>query len=97
MPLANVTGWGDPCFIDDAADATYPTLTSVLGNCNLPAANYLMLACRRTGADVLSVLAWAPSTDVLFDTGGASVPHVANGVGAWRVVHGVRPRGGVVY
>ncbi|MCA9637586.1 MAG: DUF4215 domain-containing protein [Myxococcales bacterium] len=41
----------------------------------------LMLACRRLGDPVFTLLAHAPRADVFFDTGNTNTPHVANGAG----------------
>lgn len=60
------------------------------------------MACRATSANTLDVLAWAPRSDVLFDTGASSTSttlHNANNVGwyynsAWS--WGFAPQGDTI-
>jgi hypothetical protein len=40
-----------------------------------------MMACRQKGSSTLAIAAYAPITDVMFDTGTGNTPHAANGVG----------------
>ena len=78
VPESWLTGW-TLCFGDDYDDAAYPNITAVLaGPCR---GSLLLLACRATGVQYLTVLACAPRGDVLFDTGDSNTPHDANGVG----------------
>ncbi|HET8723674.1 MAG TPA: hypothetical protein VFM53_05665, partial [Anaeromyxobacteraceae bacterium] len=52
-------------------------LSTITSQCNKAK---LMLACRPVATpDTLTLLAWAPRADVLFDTGTGNVPHLANG------------------
>lgn len=76
LPIASLDGWSQ-CY-SDAYDNSGTSLESITAAC--PQAN-LMLACRSTGSATLTVVAYAPRADVLFDTGGADSPHDANGVG----------------
>lgn len=77
VPVSALSGWTQ-CYID-TYDNTGLTSAGVLTACTK--AN-LMLACRPTGGDTLTVAAHAPREDVTFDTGTGDTPHVANGV-AW--------------
>jgi hypothetical protein len=79
VPAATVTagGW-TPCYTDEYADDLHAALPGLLTACT---GKYLLLAGRATGSDTLSLLAAAPRSDVLFDTGGSSVTHTANGSG----------------
>lgn len=55
-----------------------PTVSSAVSGC---AGSLMMLAGGVTGSGMLSVLAWAPKLDVMFDTGTSNTPHNANGAG----------------
>jgi hypothetical protein len=78
VPVATVTsgGWAQ-CFIEKYNGNT--SLTTVLTN-NCTKAD-LMLACRQTNSQTLTVLSWAPRGDVIFSTGTGNTPHNANGTG----------------
>jgi len=69
-------GWTQ-CFIEKYNGGT--ALATVL-NTNCTKAD-LMLACRQTNSQTLTVLAWAPRGDVTFDTGTGNTPHNAQGTG----------------
>ena len=78
VPATTVTGGGwTECFRD-----TYDIpldAEQVLEQC---AGDRLMLSCRPTGSNTLTLLAQAPREDVTFDTGeNSDVTHIANGVG----------------
>jgi hypothetical protein len=78
VPVSEITGGGwTQCHVSDYN--TFTALSSITSSCDK--AN-LMLACRPTGSSILRVVAHAPRTDVLFDTGTGDVTHDANGV-AW--------------
>lgn len=77
VAVSALTGWTQ-CYLDTYAN-TGLTTAGVLAACTK---DHLMLACRPTGADVLTVAAHASRADVTFDTGETNVPNVANGV-AW--------------
>jgi hypothetical protein len=78
VPAATVTGGGwTPCYTDTYAGDLHTALPGLLTACT---GKYLLLAGRATGSDTLSLLAAAPRSDVLFDTGGSSsATHTANG------------------
>ena len=79
VPEDTVTGGGwTECFRNLYADSGWDVDT-VLSNCS---GDLLMLACRQTGSDTLTLLAQGQRSDVTFDTGvNFDVLHVANGVG----------------
>lgn len=88
VPVSTVTGGGwSQCFTDTYADDLHAALAGLLSSCN---EDYLMLAGRPTGSGSLTLLAAAPRSDVLFDTGPTcpvdcnfpSPTHTANG-SAW--------------
>jgi hypothetical protein len=86
VAVSTVTGGGwTQCFIDTYADDLHAALPGLLSSCT---GSYLMLAGRPTGSSTLTLLAAAPRTDVLFDTGptapvgSGGVTHTANGT-AW--------------
>jgi hypothetical protein len=77
VPLATVTngGWVE-CYRDLYNNSATPMAT-ITGQCNR---NRVMVGCRRTGAATIQLLAWAPRTDVFFDTGnGNNNVHPGNG------------------
>ncbi len=87
VPVSAVTGGGwTECFSDTYAGDLHAALPGLLSSCDQ---NYLMLAGRPAGSDTLTLLAAAPRSDVLFDTGptcpvNCSLPlpsptHAANG------------------
>jgi len=78
VPVATVTGGGwTECYRDlyvNTLDAD-----EVLADCP---ESLLMLSCRPTGSDTLTLLAQGNRSDVTFDTGNnLGVTHIANGVG----------------
>lgn len=78
VPVATVTGGGwTECYRD-----TYNIemdASTVLASCP---GDLLMLSCRPTGSDTLTLLAQGFRSDVIFDTGdNEDVLHIANGVG----------------
>lgn len=75
VPVSELKGWSQ-CY--KAGYNSTTSMASVQAACNK--AN-LLLACRPTDASTLTVLAWAPRSDVLFDTGTSNTLHNANGVG----------------
>jgi hypothetical protein len=57
------------------------------------------MGCRQLGSSTLLVAAWAPRSDVLFDTGTGNVPHNANNVGWYynsSYSWGFAPQGDVI-
>ena len=79
-PQANVdqsalTGW-QACWTSDYSSTV--SLDSILAACN---GDYLLLAGGPSASTVFDVLAAAPRSDVLFDTGTGNTPHDANGSG----------------
>jgi cysteine-rich repeat protein len=76
VPVASVTGW-TTCF-NQTYEKTTPTLATILAQCNKP---NLMLACRKVGSSTYTLLAHAPRTSVIKDTGGSNTPTSANGSG----------------
>lgn len=76
VAVSALTGWTQ-CYLD-TYNNTGLTTAGVLAACT---GDHLMLACRPTGSDTLTVAAHAARADVTFDTGETNVPHVANGVG----------------
>jgi hypothetical protein len=72
---SKLDGW-QLCFSDKYNDDD--SLDPLLASCNK---DLLMLAGGPTDSQVLTVLAAAPRSDVLFDTGHSSTPHDANGTG----------------
>jgi len=76
VPVSSLGGWTQ-CYLD-TYNNTSLTTAGVLSACT---EDNLLLACRATGASVLSLAAHAPRADVTFDTGQADTPHNANGVG----------------
>ena len=94
VPVASLTGWSQ-CYLDTYS-VDLPISQVVNTNCTKAR---LMMACRATGANTLDVVAWAPRTDVLFDTGTSNTPHNANNVGwyynnAWS--WGFAPQGDAI-
>ena len=75
IPVANLAGWSQ-CY-KDTYNVDLPT-AQVLQQC---AKAKLMMACRPANNANLSVLAWAPRADVIFETGQSNAPHIANNVG----------------
>jgi len=75
VPKTQLDGW-QLCF-SDLYGAT-ESLSNVLGPCNQ---DLLMLAGGPTDDPALTVLAAAPRSDVIFDTGQSNTPHNANGSG----------------
>ena len=75
VPEVDLIGW-EACYVGDINLAA--PLAVIMGACT---GSELMLACRDAGSDSFSLLAHAPRADVLFDTGGNSTPHDANGTG----------------
>ena len=76
VPIASLDGWS-LCYTDDYATLNVP-LAGILSACG---GNYLLLGCAPVASSTLTIAAFAPRADVLFDTGTANVLHEANGVG----------------
>jgi len=76
VPAAALVGW-TPCF-RETFGPTRTSLFTILLACDKP---NLMLACRPTGADEFTVLAHAPRSAVLTDTGRTNAPTISNGTG----------------
>jgi cysteine-rich repeat protein len=76
VPVSSLTGWTQ-CYTDTYGNSG-TALVDILTSCNQ---GQLLLACRPTGSSTLQVLANAPRTDVIFDTGSSNTPHDGNGVG----------------
>jgi hypothetical protein len=81
LPVAQLVGW-QQCFSDTYAQTV--ALSTVTAACFR---QKLLLACRTPGSQTLTVAAWAPRADVLFNTGTSNTPHNANGVG-WYYYQG---------
>ncbi|TFG74693.1 MAG: IPTL-CTERM sorting domain-containing protein [Thermodesulfobacteriales bacterium] len=79
VPVATVIGGGwTECYRDLYSNVSLPVNT-VLANCS---GSQLMLACRQTRSNTLTLLAQGSRSDVTFDTGeNNNVTHIANGVG----------------
>jgi hypothetical protein len=77
VPVTDLVGW-ELCDSRLYSSSTGLALNSILNACDK--AN-LLLACRQTGNSTLRLLAVAPRSDVLFDTGTGDTPHVANSSG----------------
>ena len=77
VPVATVTsgGWNE-CYRDTYDNRSTPMAT-ILASCG---GERLMMACRATGSNTLSVLAQAPRVDVIFDTGTSNTTRSSNGV-----------------
>ena len=76
LPVASLQGWKE-CYKNYYSDYG-PDLDWLQAQCPLPK---LMLACRKTGSNILQTAAMGNRNDVFFDTGWANSPHDANGVG----------------
>ncbi len=77
LPVANLTGWTQ-CFIDFYDDYNTPMQT-ILTQCNKAK---LLIACRPTGAQSLTLAAMGPRADVLYDCGQTQdCTKQSNGVG----------------
>lgn len=78
VPVDTVTGGGwTECYRDTYDNHLDPDV--VLSQCT---GSQLMLSCRPTGSDALTLLAQGNRSDVTFDTGqNTNVLHIANGVG----------------
>ncbi len=78
VPVDTVTGGGwTECYHDTYGD--HLDADTVLASCP---GDLLMLSCRPTGSDTLTLLAQGFRSDVTFDTGvNQDVLHIANGVG----------------
>ena len=82
IPVATVTGGGWTECHRDLYNVQGLDTTTVLAGCT---GQQLMLACRPTGSATLTLLAQAPSADVVFDTGdNITVTHSANGTGWYQ-------------
>lgn len=75
LPTAALVGWSE-CYSDFYGESAL--ISQVLEDCT---GGQLMMACRELGSDTLQLAAYAPVTDVTFNTGKGDVPHNANGVG----------------
>lgn len=81
LPIASLTGWSQ-CFLGLYNVVGDNLTTDIPAACTKPK---ILVGCRPTAADTLTVAAMAPRADVFFVTGNASSPgvtHAANGV-AW--------------
>lgn len=90
LKVSALTGWTQ-CYVDTYNNDM--SASDVLSACTK---DHLMLACRPTGSDTLTLAAHAPRADVTFDTGGENTPNVANGVGWYfndNVSWGFAPEG----
>ncbi|MBX3024444.1 hypothetical protein KF840_05990 [bacterium] len=76
VPIASLDGWSI-CYQDNYNNSGTP-LSSILASCS---GDHLMLACRPVGSPTLTLAAYAPRADVIFDTSTSNTPHDANGVG----------------
>jgi hypothetical protein len=76
LPVQSLVGWSQ-CFSETYGQGV-SSVNTVQNACS---GSMLMLACRKKGADVLDLAAYAPRADVLFDTGTGNTPHNANNVG----------------
>jgi len=78
VPVATVTGGGwTECYRNTYANII--DADTVLSDCP---GSQLMLSCRQTGSNTLTLLAQGNRSDVTFDTGmNLGVTHIANGVG----------------
>lgn len=76
VPIATVTtgGWTQCYAATYGASGT--TIAAAIADCG---GNLMMLAAGATGSNTLDVLAWANTTDVMFDTGTGNITHNANG------------------
>jgi hypothetical protein len=74
--MAQLNGW-TPCFSGPYGEAG-ASLSGILSNCHDP---LLLLAGGPNASSTLTVLAAAPRSDVIFDTGQSNIPHNANGSG----------------
>ena len=97
VPIAMVTarGWSE-CFSGPYGEFG-PSIESVLGGCT---GDLLMMAGGATNSGELDVLAWAPTSDVTFDTGDSNTPHDANGTGWYfndNYSWGFAEQGGALY
>lgn len=78
LPVASLSGWS-LCYAEEYGFSA-TTIEEVKKTC---AGSLVMLACRVKGSTTLQLAAYAPRSDVFFDTGaaGSNVVHPANGVG----------------
>jgi hypothetical protein len=81
VPKTQLEGW-QLCFSDLYGDTD--SLDPLLASCNK---DLLLLAGGPTASSTLTVLAAAPRSDVIFETGQSNTPHNANGTG-WYFTHG---------
>jgi len=81
VPVDTVTGGGwTECYRD--LYSNHMDADTVLSSCPGTPVSRLMLSCRPTGSDTLTLLAQGKRSDVTFDTGDTEfVVHEANGVG----------------
>ena len=77
VPVDTVTGGGwTECYRDTYDN--FMDAETVLSQCP---GDLLMLSCRPTGSNTLTMLAQGARSDVTFDTGNSNDLHIANGVG----------------
>lgn len=76
VPISSLVGWTQ-CFSEPYGSSS----TSIASLKQACTGSLLMMACRPKGSSTLQVAAYAPATDVMFDTGTSNTPHNANGVG----------------
>ena len=79
VPISTVVagGWSQ-CFSEPYGQSG-PAISSAISGCS---GDLMMLAAAANGSNMLSLLAWAPTTDAMFATGGFANPtnsHSANG------------------
>ncbi|MCW8196578.1 hypothetical protein F6455_17425 [Proteobacteria bacterium 005FR1] len=75
LPVDSLNGWSQ-CYSASYADLNAHA-ENMVAACT---GSKIMLACRQTGSDTLTVAAYANRQDVFFDTGTGNGVHTANGV-----------------
>jgi hypothetical protein len=80
LPISTLIGWTQ-CYKDNYTSGyNLSNLTSISGPCNK---SKILIGCRVTNSNTLTVAANAPRSDVFFNTGdNNSITHIANNV-AW--------------
>ncbi len=91
-----LTGWTE-CYSETYGQSVTP-IADVQKSCS---GSLVMLACRAKGSSTLQLAAYAPRSDVFFETGsgGGDKPHDANGVGWYyspRYSWGFAPQGAAI-
>jgi hypothetical protein len=77
VAISSLTGWTQ-CHVETYSTSGAALVSRVQSACQR---RLLMVGCRATGSGTLQVVAYAPQSDVLFNTGNGNVTHDANGVG----------------